>query len=164
MLQKTSYGGQPHSFFCFYIRRCRMIKYFDVNSIDAFGSHPSQTVLRGTNGARMGVSLVASESYSKEESHDDQEGLFFVEGTGYAKFDGVDTPFVPVPMCLCLLIQNIAFGKILTVALSDCYGFTQLFNHYYIIGKSAFPNRYFLCLPKCLKRKCSIVYRVLPRG
>ncbi|MCI6377608.1 MAG: cupin domain-containing protein [Clostridiales bacterium] len=72
-----------------------MIKYFDVNSIDAFGSHPSQTVLRGTNGARMGISLVASESYSKEESHDDQEGLFFVEGTGYAKFDGVEYPICP---------------------------------------------------------------------
>lgn len=43
----------------------------------------------------MGVSLVAGEEYGKEETHEDQEGLFFVEGTGYAMFDGVEYPVGP---------------------------------------------------------------------
>lgn len=71
------------------------VEYFDTAAIDAFSSHPSATVLRGTNGARMGVSLVASEEYGKVEDHDDQEGLFFIEGHGTALFNGEEYKINP---------------------------------------------------------------------
>lgn len=79
----------------FWERGVLVVEYFDANKIDAFGVHPSQTLLHGTNGARMGVSLVAGEDYGKEEAHTDQEGLFFVEGHGMMKLDGQEYPITP---------------------------------------------------------------------
>lgn len=72
-----------------------MVEYFDASTIDAFSAHPANTILRGTNGARMGVSLIASTEYGKEEDHDDQEGLFFVEGTGKALFNSMEYDINP---------------------------------------------------------------------
>lgn len=72
-----------------------MIKYFDSDSIDPYCDHPATTLLRGSNGARMGVSLVAYEEYGKTEDHDDQEGLFFIEGSGKVMLDGNEYDFNP---------------------------------------------------------------------
>lgn len=71
------------------------IVYFESSSIDLTSEKHSRTVLRGTNGARMGFTLVTEESYGREESHEDQEGLLFIEGEGKALLDGVEYDIRP---------------------------------------------------------------------
>lgn len=72
-----------------------MIEYFRGDEINAWGDHPSRTILKGSHGARMGISLIANQEYGKEEDHEDQEGLFFAEGTGYVRLDGMEYPVHP---------------------------------------------------------------------
>ena len=69
--------------------------YFDASSINLSDPHPSKKLLDGSKGCCSGVTFCPGTEYGKPGVHDDQEGFFVVEGTGFLNLDGKEIPVKP---------------------------------------------------------------------
>ena len=69
--------------------------YFDVSSIDLAEPHPARKLLEGLKGCCSGVTFCPKTEYGQPAAHEDQEGFFVVEGTGFLYMDGEEIPIKP---------------------------------------------------------------------
>ena len=69
--------------------------YFDAASINMADPHPSKKLLEAQNGCSAGVTFCPHTEYGKPAAHEDQEGFFVIEGTGFLCMDGQDIPVKP---------------------------------------------------------------------
>jgi mannose-6-phosphate isomerase-like protein (cupin superfamily) len=70
-------------------------EYFDVCSLNMNEPRPSKKLLDGLKGCCSGITFHTSTEYGEPGVHEDQEGFFVVEGTGFLNMDGEEIPVKP---------------------------------------------------------------------